>query len=167
MPDTKMKERSASAAKSVARNGGSKPMADALSRVLANTYTLYLKTHNYHWNVTGPHFGSLHTLFETQYTELAMAVDTIAERIRALGHVTPGSYSAYGRMSEIQEAPDHPPKAMEMVRDLAADNEALARLAEQANQVAEETGDDASGDMMIERMQVHGKSAWMLRSHLE
>ncbi len=149
------------------RNDPSKTMADALGRVLANTYTLYLKTHNYHWNVTGPQFASLHTLFEQQYTELSAAVDMVAERIRALGHVAPGSYSAYGKLSEIKEAPDSPPEAMAMVRELAADNEALIRLAEKANEIAEEGGDVASGDMMIERMQVHAKAAWMLRAHLE
>lgn len=149
------------------RNDSSKTVADALGGVLASTYTLYLKTHNYHWNVTGPQFAPLHALFEQHYTELAAAVDTIAERIRALGHVAPGSYSAYGKLSEIKEAPDSPPEAMAMVRDLAADNEALVRLAEKANETAEEAGDVASGDMMIERMQVHAKAAWMLRAHFE
>jgi starvation-inducible DNA-binding protein len=154
-------------AASKGRNDPSKTMAETLARVLANTYTLYLKTHNYHWNVTGPQFASLHTLFETQYTELAAAVDTIAERIRALGHVAPGSYAAFGKLSEIKEAPESPPEAMQMVRELAADNEALVKLAEKANEVADENDDVASGDMMIERMQVHAKSAWMLRAHLE
>lgn len=149
------------------RNDPSKTMADTLARVLANTYTLYLKTHNYHWNVTGPQFASLHTMFETQYTELAAAVDGIAERIRALGHVAPGSYAAFGKLSEIKEAPDSPPEAMQMIRELAADNEALVRLVEKANDVAEESNDIASGDMMIERSQVHAKAAWMLRAHLE
>jgi starvation-inducible DNA-binding protein len=154
-------------AASKGRNDSSKTMAETLARVLANTYTLYLKTHNYHWNVTGPQFASLHTLFETQYTELAGAVDTIAERIRALGHVAPGSYAAFGKLSEIKEAPDSPPEAMQMIRELAADNEALIKIAEKANDVAEESNDVASGDMMIERMQVHAKAAWMLRAHLE
>jgi starvation-inducible DNA-binding protein len=154
-------------AASKGRNDSSKTMAETLARVLANTYTLYLKTHNYHWNVTGPQFASLHTLFETQYTELAGAVDTIAERIRALGHVAPGSYAAFGKLSEIKEAPDSPPEAMQMIRELAADNEALIKLAEKANETAEEGNDVASGDMMIERMQVHAKAAWMLRAHLE
>jgi starvation-inducible DNA-binding protein len=149
------------------RNDPSKTMAEMLGRVLANTYTLYLKTHNYHWNVTGPQFASLHTLFETQYTELAAAVDTVAERIRSLGHVAPGSYAAFGKLSEIKEAPESPPEAMQMIRELAADNEALIKLAEKANDVADESNDVASGDMMIERMQVHAKSAWMLRAHLE
>lgn len=149
------------------RNDPSRMMADTLGRVLANTYTLYLKTHNFHWNVTGPQFASLHTLFETQYTELAGAVDTIAERIRALGQVAPGSYAAFGKLSEIKDAPDSSPEAMQMVRELAADNEALVRLAEKANEVADDNGDVASGDMMIERMQVHAKAAWMLRAHLE
>jgi starvation-inducible DNA-binding protein len=154
-------------AASKGRSDSSKTMAETLARVLANTYTLYLKTHNYHWNVTGPQFASLHTLFETQYTELAGAVDTIAERIRALGHVAPGSYAAFGKLSEVKEAPDSPPEAMQMIRDLAADNETLIKLAEKANDVAEESNDVASGDMMIERMQVHAKAAWMLRAHLE
>ena len=154
-------------AASKGHNDPSKTMAETLSRVLANTYTLYLKTHNYHWNVTGPQFASLHTLFETQYTELAAAVDAIAERIRALGHVAPGSYAAFGKLSEIKEAPESPPEAMQMIRELAADNEALTRLAEKANETADENNDVASGDMMIERMQVHAKSAWMLRAHLE
>jgi starvation-inducible DNA-binding protein len=154
-------------AASKGRNDSSKTMAETLARVLANTYTLYLKTHNYHWNVTGPQFASLHTLFETQYTELAGAVDTIAERIRALGHVAPGSYAAFGKLSEVKEAPDSPPEAMQMIRELAADNEALIKLAEKANDIAEEGNDVASGDMMIERMQVHAKAAWMLRAHLE
>jgi starvation-inducible DNA-binding protein len=149
------------------RNDHSKTMAETLARVLANTYTLYLKTHNYHWNVTGPQFASLHTLFETQYTELAGAVDTIAERIRALGHVAPGSYAAFGKLSEVKEAPDSPPEAMQMIRDLAADNEVLIKLAEKANEIADESNDVASGDMMIERMQVHAKAAWMLRAHVE
>src|SRR6185437_666047 len=149
------------------RNDSSKTMAETLARVLANTYTLYLKTHNYHWNVTGPQFASLHTLFETQYTELAGAVDTIAERIRALGHVAPGSYVAFGKLSEVKEAPDSPPEAMQMIRELAADNEALTKLADKANAVADENDDVASGDMMIERMQVDDKAAWMLRAHLE
>ena len=154
-------------AASKGRNDQSKTVADALALVLANTYTLYLKTHNYHWNVTGPQFASLHTLFEQQYTELSAAVDTVAERIRSLGHVAPGSYSAFGKLSEIKEAPDAPPEAMAMVRELAADNEALIRLAEKANDIAEEADDVASGDMMIERMQVHAKAAWMLRAHFE
>jgi starvation-inducible DNA-binding protein len=149
------------------RNDSTKTMAETLSRVLANTYTLYLKTHNYHWNVTGPQFASLHTLFETQYTELAAAADTIAERIRSLGHPAPGSYAAFGKLSEIKEAPDSPPEAMQMIRELTADNETLIRLAEKANETADENNDVASGDMMIERMQVHSKAAWMLRAHLE
>lgn len=154
-------------AASKGRNDASKTVAETLSRVLANTYSLYLKTHNYHWNVTGPQFASLHAMFETQYTELAAAVDTIAERIRSLGHVAPGSYAAFGKLSEIKDAPEQPPEAMQMIRELAADNETLIRLAEKANDVAEENDDIATGDMMIERMQVHSKAAWMLRAHLE
>lgn len=162
-----VKEAKKAGSQGVRPNDGSRAVANALARILANTYTLYLKTHNYHWNVTGPHFASLHTLFETQYTELAAAVDTLAERIRALGHVAPGSYAAFGRLSEVKEAPDSPPKAMDMVRELAADNEAIGRLAQEANDIADENDDVASGDMMIERMQVHAKAAWMLRAHLE
>jgi starvation-inducible DNA-binding protein len=127
------------------RNDASKTMAEALGRVLANTYTLYLKTHNYHWNVTGPQFASLHTMFETQYAELAAAVDTVAERIRSLGHVAPGSYAAFGKLSEIKDAPDQPPEAMQMIRELAADNETLIKLAEKANEIADESNDVASG----------------------
>jgi starvation-inducible DNA-binding protein len=164
MADTKTQERSRATA---GRNDGSKAVADSLARVLANTYTLYLKTHNYHWNVTGPQFASLHTMFETQYTELAAAVDAIAERIRALHEFAPGSYSTFSRLGEIREAPETPPKAMDMVRDLAADNETLIRAAQEANKIAEQYGDVASGDLMIERMQAHAKAAWMLRAHLE
>lgn len=144
-----------------------KAMADALSKALANTYSLYLKTHNFHWNVTGPNFASLHTLFETQYTELAAAVDEIAERIRAIGHMAPGSYSAFGRLSEVKDAPDTPPSDKAMLQQLAEDNETLVKVSEEANRVADETGDVASGDLMIARMQAHAKAAWMLRAHLQ
>ncbi|HEX6980469.1 MAG TPA: DNA starvation/stationary phase protection protein [Alphaproteobacteria bacterium] len=167
MAEAHTKERTTAKARAPRVNDATRAVSEALARALANTYTLYLKTHNYHWNVTGPQFASLHTLFETQYTELAAAVDTIAERIRALGHVAPGSYSAFARLGEINEAPDQPPSAMDMVRDLAADNETLVRIAEDVNRIADEHGDVASGDLMIERMQVHAKAAWMLRAHLE
>jgi len=167
MAEAHTKERTTAKAQTSRVNDATRAVSEGLARALANTYTLYLKTHNYHWNVTGPQFSSLHTLFETQYTELANAVDLIAERIRALGHVAPGSYAAFARLSEIKEAPDQPPAAMDMVRELAADNETLVRIAEEVNRIADEHVDVASGDIMIERMQVHAKAAWMLRAHLE
>src|SRR5689334_22204268 len=118
-----------------------KTVADALSQVLADTYTLYLKTHNFHWNVTGPNFPQLHTMFETQYTELAAAVDEIAERIRAVGHPAPGSYAQVGKLSQLKDAPATPPAAKEMIRQLMADNEAIARKAREVQETVEEVGD--------------------------
>ena len=144
----------------------SQEVAEQLSRLLADSYTLYLKTHNYHWNVTGPMFTTLHTLFEQQYTELALAVDEIAERIRALGHRAPGSYSEFGRLSSVKEA-QGVPKAEAMVEELAADQGLVAARAKEVISVAEEAGDEASVDMAVQRTQVHEKNAWMLRSHLE
>jgi starvation-inducible DNA-binding protein len=144
-----------------------KTVADALSGVLADTYTLYLKTHNFHWNVTGPNFPQLHTMFETQYTELAAAVDELAERIRAVGHPAPGSYAQFGKLSQLKDAPATPPTAKEMIRQLMADNEAIARRAREVQETVEEVGDTESGDLMVGRMQVHGKNAWMLRVQLE
>ena len=141
-------------------------VAEQLSRLLADSYTLYLKTHNYHWNVTGPMFTTLHTLFEQQYTELALAVDEIAERIRALGHRAPGSYSEFGRLSSVKEA-QGVPKAEAMVEELAADQGLVAARAKEVISVAEKAGDEASVDMAVQRTQVHEKNAWMLRSHLE
>ncbi len=141
-------------------------VAEQLSRLLADSYTLYLKTHNYHWNVTGPMFTTLHTLFEQQYTELALAVDEIAERIRALGHRAPGSYSEFGRLSSVKEA-QGVPKAEAMVEELAADQGLVAARAKQVIAAAEKAGDEASVDLAVQRTQVHEKNAWMLRSHLE
>ena len=141
-------------------------IADQLNRLLADSYTLYLKTHNYHWNVTGPHFGSLHTLFETQYSELALAVDEIAERIRALGHRSPGSYAEFGRLTGITEASGQP-NALEMVGQLAGDNETCAASAAKAFAAADEVGDQPTADLAVTRQQLHEKSAWMLRSFLE
>jgi starvation-inducible DNA-binding protein len=141
-------------------------VAATLDHLLADSYSLYLKTHNFHWNVTGPHFGSLHTLFETQYTELALAVDEIAERIRALGHPAPGSYSEFAKLTGVPEA-DGRPTAMEMVDQLAADNETCARTAAAAFAVADEVGDQPTADLAVTRQQLHEKSAWMLRSFLE
>ncbi|MCO5168779.1 MAG: DNA starvation/stationary phase protection protein [Planctomycetes bacterium] len=138
-------------------------IADGLSRVLADTYALYLKTHAFHWNVTGPQFQALHTLFETQYTELAVAVDDIAERIRALGVFAPGSYSQFAKLSSIREEPGVP-KAEDMVRQLAQDNEAVVRTARAVIPTAEEAHDEASVDLLVGRMSTHEKTAWMLRS---
>jgi len=140
-------------------------LADELSRLLADSYTLYLKSHNFHWNVTGPMFQTLHTMFEQQYTELALAVDAIAERIRALGHYAPGSYSAYGRLSSIRET-EGVPSAMEMVKHLLDGHEAVTRTARKVVAVAGAANDEATADLATQRLQVHEKTAWMLRSLL-
>jgi starvation-inducible DNA-binding protein len=142
-----------------------KAIADGLARLLADTYTLYLKTHNFHWNVTGPQFNTLHQMFETQYTELAAAVDEIAERIRALGEPAPGSYAAFARLSSIKEAEDVPP-AQEMLRQLTQDQEAVARTAREVFPLADEAHDEPTADLLTQRLQVHEKTAWMLRSML-
>jgi len=139
---------------------------EALSRLLADSYTLYLKTHNFHWNVKGPMFTTLHTLFETQYTELALAVDEIAERIRAVGAPAPGSYAAFGKLTGIEES-EKVPSAVEMVKQLAADQDTVASSARAVLEVAQAAEDEVSADLAITRMQVHEKNAWMLRSHLE
>lgn len=138
-------------------------ITDGLSRLLADTYTLYLKTHNYHWNVTGPQFNTLHTMFETQYTELALAVDEIAERIRALGAWAPGSYSEFARLSSIKEA-EGIPSAEAMVADLAADQAAIVRTARSVFPTADDAGDEPTADLLTQRMQAHEKTAWMLRA---
>ena len=142
-------------------------IAEGLSRVLADTYVLYLKTHAYHWNVTGPLFSSLHLLFETEYNELHDAGDTIAERIRALGHFAPGTYAAYSRLTSIAEDNDSVPAALSMVRNLALGHEALGRTLRTAFKTAEAGGDQATMDLLIGRMEASDKAAWMLRSHLE
>jgi starvation-inducible DNA-binding protein len=141
-------------------------LAGHLSRVLADTYSLYLKTHNFHWNVTGPMFQTLHLMFETQYNELALAVDQVAERIRALGHYAPGTYSEYARLSSIPET-EGVPKAPEMIELLVKGNEAVARTAREAFSVAEKANDQPTADLLTQRMDVHEKAAWMLRSLLE
>ncbi len=138
-------------------------ITDGLARLLADTYTLYLKTHNYHWNVTGPQFNTLHTMFETQYTELATAVDDIAERIRALGAWAPGSYSEFARLASIKEA-DGIPSADAMVAELAADQAAVVRTARSVFPAADEASDEPTADLLTQRMQVHEKTAWMLRA---
>jgi starvation-inducible DNA-binding protein len=143
-----------------------KHVVEALSKLLADTYTLYLKTHNYHWNVTGPMFNTLHTLFETQYTEYALAVDEIAERIRAIGARAPGSYTEFAELASVKEDRGSPP-AMEMIRNLVADQEATVASARKIAEVAEAAGDQATADLGVRRIQTHEKNAWMLRSHLE
>jgi starvation-inducible DNA-binding protein len=141
-------------------------IAEGLSRLLADTYTLYLKTHNFHWNVTGPMFQTLHLMFETQYTELALAVDLIAERIRALGYPAPGTYSEYAKLSSIPETPGVP-KAKEMIQLLVEGQEAVVRTARSIFPIVDEVNDEPTADLLTQRMQVHEKTAWMLRSLLE
>jgi starvation-inducible DNA-binding protein len=141
-------------------------IADGLSHVLADTYTLYLKTHNYHWNVTGPLFNTLHLMFETQYNELWLAVDLIAERIRSLGSFAPGSGAQFGPLTAIAEA-DGVPKAEDMIRDLVLGHEAVVRTARKIFPVVEQAGDEPSADLLTQRMQEHEKTAWMLRAMLE
>jgi starvation-inducible DNA-binding protein len=138
-----------------------------LSRLLADTYTLYLTTHNFHWNVTGPMFNALHAMFMTQYTELWAAVDPIAERIRSLGHPAPGSYAQFGALSSIKDAPATPPKALEMVRILVEGHEAVARSARAVFPLAEKASDAPTEDLLTQRLTVHEQTAWMLRSLLE
>jgi starvation-inducible DNA-binding protein len=142
-------------------------IAQGLSQLLADTYTLYLTTHNFHWNVTGPMFNTLHTMFMAQYTELWNAVDPIAERIRSLGHPAPGSYAQFGRLSSIPDAPAQPPKAMEMVRLLVSGHEAVARTARAVLRSAAKADDQPTADLLTQRLDIHEKTAWMLRSLLE
>ncbi|WP_171013850.1 Dps family protein [Chitinivorax sp. B] len=143
-----------------------KQIADGLSRLLADTYTLYLQTHNFHWNVTGPMFQTLHLMFEAQYNELALAVDAIAERIRALGVPAPGTYAAYARLTSIKEV-EGVPKAKEMITLLVAGNEAVVRTARSIFAVVDEASDEATADLLTQRLNLHEKNAWMLRSLLE
>jgi len=140
-------------------------IAEGLSRLLADSYTLYLKTHNFHWNVTGPMFNTLHLMFETQYTELALAVDQIAERIRALGFPAPGSYADFSRLSTIREA-QGVPTAEDMIRELVEGQEAVVRTARATFPDVDRVSDEPSADLLTQRMQVHEKNAWMLRSLL-
>lgn len=143
-----------------------KAIADQLSKVLADSYLLYLRTHNYHWNVTGELFHSLHEQFEQQYTELATAVDEIAERIRALGHKAPGTFKEFHELTSLDENTEEP-EALEMVRRLAVGNEQVIRTAQKALEPAREADDEATIDLLTQRLHVHSKTAWMLRSHLE
>jgi starvation-inducible DNA-binding protein len=142
-----------------------KDIAEGLSKLLADTYTLYLKTHNFHWNVTGPMFQTLHLMFETQYNELALAVDLIAERIRALGFPAPGTYKEFAKLSSIAEA-DGVPTADEMIRQLVAGQEAVVRTARSIFPAVDGANDEPTADLLTQRMQVHEKTAWMLRSLL-
>ncbi len=142
-------------------------IAAGLSQLLAETYTLYLTTHNFHWNVVGPMFNTLHTMFMTQYTELWNAVDPVAERIRSLGHAAPGSYGQFANLSSLPDAPATPPKALEMVRILKEGHEAVARTARQLFPVVEKAGDEPTADLLTQRITVHEQTAWMLRSLLE
>jgi starvation-inducible DNA-binding protein len=146
--------------------GTREEIAVGLSRLLADTYTLYLKTHYFHWNVTGPMFQTLHLMFETQYTELALAVDLIAERIRALGFTAPGSYTEYARLSSIPETTTVP-KAEEMIRLLVEGQESVCRTARSIFPVLEKASDEPTADLLTQRLQIHEKTAWMLRSLLE
>ncbi|HUP76890.1 MAG TPA: Dps family protein [Acidimicrobiales bacterium] len=142
-----------------------KAITEGLSRLLADSYTLYLKTHNYHWNVTGPMFQTLHLMFETQYNELALAVDLIAERIRSLGAPAPGSYREFARLSSVPEDDDHP-DAIEMIRRLVAGQETVARTARSVFPTVEAAHDQPTADLLTQRLQAHEKTAWMLRSLL-
>ena len=142
-------------------------ISEGLSRLLADTYTLYLTTHNFHWNVTGPMFNTLHAMFMTQYTELWGAVDPIAERIRSLGHHAPGSYTQFAQLSSLPDAPVEPPKALDMVRILVAGHEAVARTARSLFPIADKADDEPTADLLTQRLTVHEQTAWMLRSLLE
>ena len=141
-------------------------IAAGLSRLLADNHTLYLKTHNFHWNVTGPMFNTLHLMFETQYNELWLANDLIAERIRSLGMPAPGTHAEYAKLASIQETPGQP-RAEKMVRLLVEGNEAVARTARSIFPAAERANDEPTADLLTQRMQIHEKNAWMLRSLLE
>jgi starvation-inducible DNA-binding protein len=141
-------------------------IAEGLSRLLADSYTLYLKTHKYHWNVTGPMFQTLHLMFETQYNELALAVDLIAERIRALGAPAPGSYREFAALSSITED-DDAPDATEMIRRLVKGQESVVRTARSIFPNVDAANDEPTADLLTQRMQVHEKTAWMLRSLLQ
>ncbi len=143
-----------------------KKIADGLGRMLADSYTLYLKTHNFHWNVTGPMFQTLHLMFMTQYNEIWMAVDMVAERIRALGYPAPGSYTEFAALTSIKDS-DGVPKAREMIRQLVDGQETVVRTAREVLLVAEKAGDQPTVDLLSARMEVHEKNAWMLRSLLE
>lgn len=140
-------------------------IVEGLGRVLADTYTLYLKTHNFHWNVTGPMFNTLHMMFQTQYNELWMAVDDLAERIRSLGAFAPGSYADFGKLTSIKEV-DGVPKAEDMIAQLVEGHETVVRTVREVFPAADDVGDEATADLLTQRLQIHEKTAWMLRSML-
>ena len=142
-------------------------IASGLSKLLADTYTLYLTTHNFHWNVTGPMFSTLHTMFMTQYTELWNAVDPIAERIRALGHFAPGSYQQFSKLTSLPDVAATPPKATGMIEILVKGHEAVARTARATFALASEADDQPTADLLTQRLDIHEKTSWMLRSLLE
>lgn len=144
-----------------------KGISEGLGRLLADTYTLYLTTHNFHWNVTGPMFNSLHAMFMTQYTELWNAVDPIAERIRSLGHIAPGSYAQFVKLTSLPDAPEIPPKATEMIRILANGHEATARTARSLFDLVDAAADEPTADLLTQRLAIHEQTAWMLRALLE
>ena len=141
-------------------------IAGVVSKVQADTYTLYLKTHNFHWNVTGPMFQTLHLMFEQQYNELWLAVDAIAERVRALGFPAPGTYRQFAALSSIKEE-EGVPKADDMIRRLVEGHETVARTARHAFKLAQEVNDQPTCDLLTQRMNIHEKTAWMLRSLVE
>ena len=141
-------------------------IADGLSHLLADSFTLYLKTHNFHWNVTGPMFNTLHVMFMGQYTELWNALDEIAERIRALGVAAPGTYREFARLTVIKES-EGAPNASEMIRELVAGQEAVVKTARGMFAIVDKAGDEPTADLLTQRMQIHEKNAWMLRSLLE
>ncbi|PKO92179.1 MAG: DNA starvation/stationary phase protection protein [Betaproteobacteria bacterium HGW-Betaproteobacteria-1] len=143
-----------------------KKIAEGLSHLLADSYSLYLKTHYFHWNVTGPMFNSLHLMFETQYNELALAVDAIAERIRSLDFYAPGTYREFSKLTSIPES-ESVPKAQDMIKELVAGHEAVCRTARSVFPAADKAGDEATADLLTQRLQIHEKTAWMLRSLLE
>lgn len=143
-----------------------KNIAQGLSHLLADTYTLYLKTHYFHWNVTGPMFNTLHLMFETQYNELALAVDLIAERIRSLDVYAPGTYRDFAKLTSIKES-ESVPKAQDMIAELVAGHEAVCRTARSVFPSADAASDEATADLLTQRLQLHEKTAWMLRSLLE
>jgi len=143
-----------------------KAIADGLSHLLADTYTLYLKTHNYHWNVTGPMFQTLHLMFMTQYNEMWLALDLVAERIRTLGHVAPGTYKAFSKLASIKEE-EGVPAATQMIRNLVKGHEQAAKTARGILPIVNEANDQPTVDLLTQRLQLHEKTAWMLRSLLD
>ena len=156
---------------SVASDLGLKPkalakVAQGLAGVMADTYLLYLKTQNFHWNVTGPMFGELHALFEQQYGNLAMAADELAERIRAIGEFAPASFPQFRKLSKISDE-EHVLAAEQMIEMAAADNEHVVRRMREVYEITDDAGDVETGDILIRRMQYHAKQAWMLRSYLQ